>query len=106
MAQVGKVAYQLELSEELQLIHNKFHVSQLRKGLADETTVVPLEDIQIDESLNYMERSIAILERKMKKLQNKEIGIKKVQWLDRRGSEWTSEPEAEMRENYLELFPN
>ena len=66
--------------------------------------MVPLEDIQIDERLNYIEKSIAILERKAKKLHNKEIGTVKVQWQHRKGSEWTWEPEAEMREHYPELF--
>ena len=106
IARVGKVAYRLELPEELQQIHNTFHVSQLRKCLADETAVIPLEDIQVDESLNYVERPIAVLERKLKKLRNKEIGIVKVQWQHRGGSEGTWEPETEMRENYPELFLN
>ena len=61
IARVGKVAYRLELLEELQQIHNTFHASQLRMCLADETLVVPLEDIQVDKSLNYVERPIAIL---------------------------------------------
>ena len=106
IARVGKVAYRLELPEELQQIHNTFHVSQLRKCLADETTIVPLKDIQVDENLNYVERRIAILQRKLMKLLNKEIGIVEVHWEHRRGSEWTWEPEAKMRENYPELFPN
>ena len=79
IARVGKVAYRLELAEELQQIHSTFHVSQLRKCLADETAIVPLEDIQVDESLNYVERPIAILERKLNKLRNKDIGIVKMQ---------------------------
>ncbi|KAJ9565976.1 hypothetical protein OSB04_001942 [Centaurea solstitialis] len=104
LARVGKVAYRLELPEVLGQIHDTFHVSQLRKCLADETAHVPLDDIQVDESLNYIERPVAVLERKVKKLRSKEIGIVKVQWQHRRGSEWTWEPEAEMRECYPELF--
>ncbi|KAJ9539463.1 hypothetical protein OSB04_032196 [Centaurea solstitialis] len=45
--------------------------------LADETTYIPLDDIQVDEGLNYVERPVAVLERKVKKLRNKEIGIVK-----------------------------
>ncbi|KAJ9537877.1 hypothetical protein OSB04_030610 [Centaurea solstitialis] len=104
IARVGKVAYRLELPPELNQIHDTFHVSQLRKCLADETAHVPIDDIQVDERLNYIERPIAILERKTKSLRNKKIGLVKVQWEHRKGSEWTWEPEAEMRSNYPELF--
>ena len=45
IARVGKVAYRLELHAELSQIHITFHVSQLRKCVADEMAVVPLEDI-------------------------------------------------------------
>ncbi|KAJ9567483.1 hypothetical protein OSB04_003449 [Centaurea solstitialis] len=64
LARVGKVAYRLELPAVLGQIHNTFHVSQLRKCLADETAHIPLGDIQIDESLNYVERPVAVLDRK------------------------------------------
>ncbi|KAJ9542018.1 hypothetical protein OSB04_028524 [Centaurea solstitialis] len=104
LARVGKVAYRLELPDVLGQIHSTFHVSQLRKCLADETSHIPLDDIQVDEALNYVERSVAVLERKVKELCNKEIGIVKVQWQHRRGSEWTWKPEAEMRVRYPELF--
>ena len=46
----------------------------------DQKTVVALDDIQIDERLNYVERPMAILERKRKIMQNKEIPLVKVQW--------------------------
>ena len=55
----------------------------------DEEAVVSLDGIQVDECLNYVERPMAILERKMKILRNKEIPLVKVQWGHRRGSEWT-----------------
>ena len=52
------MAYRLELPDELSLSHNTFHVSQLRKCIVDESTVIPLEDIQIDERLNYVENQL------------------------------------------------
>ncbi|KAJ9558488.1 hypothetical protein OSB04_013102 [Centaurea solstitialis] len=104
IARAGKVAYRLELPDELKLIHNTFHVSQLRKCVRDESVVVPLEDIQIDEKLNYVEKPIALLEWKVNALRNKEIRYVKVLWQHRKGSEWTWEPEVEMRAHYPELF--
>ncbi|KAJ9546714.1 hypothetical protein OSB04_019257 [Centaurea solstitialis] len=94
IARVGKVAYRLELPLEISLIHDTFHVSQLRKCLVDESAHIPIDDIQIDERFNYIERPIAVLERKTKTLRNKEIGLVKVQWEHRKGSEWTWEPEV------------
>ncbi|KAJ9552642.1 hypothetical protein OSB04_016687 [Centaurea solstitialis] len=70
----------------------------------DESAVVPLEDIQIDEKLNYVEKPIALLEWKVKTLRNKEIRYVKVLWQHRKGLEWTWEPEVEMRAHYPELF--
>ena len=104
VARVGRVAYRLELSEELSRIHNTFHVSQLRKCVMDQEAVVSLDDIQVDERLNYVERPVAILEKKKKILRNKEIPLVKVQWEHRRGSEWTWELEAEIREHCPTLF--
>lgn len=104
IARVGKVAYRLELPDELRLIHNTFHVSQLRKCVVDKSAIIPLEDIQINERLNFVEKPIAIVGRKTKNLRNKVIGLVKVQWQHRKGSEWTWEPEAEMRKDYPELF--
>ena len=84
---VGKAAYRLQMPEELSQIHNTFHVSQLRKCVADETVVVPLEDIQVDECQNYIERLVSIFDRKMKTLRTKEVHMVKVQWQHRRDSE-------------------
>ena len=63
-----------------------------------------LDDIQVDERLNYVERPVVVLERKMKVLRNTEVPLVKVQWEHRMGSEWTWESEAEMQEHYPELF--
>ena len=55
ITRVGMVAYQLYFTDELSYIHNTFHVSQLHKCWADNSVVVPLDDIQVDERLNYIE---------------------------------------------------
>ena len=78
IARVGRVAYHLDLPAELGQIHDTFHVSQLQKCIADESAVVPLEDIQVDANLNYVERPVVIMDRKMKVLRNKEVPLVQV----------------------------
>lgn len=55
VAKVGKVAYRLDLSQVLSRIHSTFHVSRLQKCLTNDTTMVPLNEIQVDDQLNYVE---------------------------------------------------
>ncbi|GJY69566.1 putative reverse transcriptase domain-containing protein [Tanacetum coccineum] len=76
LKRVGKVAYVLELPEEMKDIHNSFHVSYLRKCLADETSVVTLDDIEIDSELNSQEEPKAILGRKTRQLKK----IRRYRW--------------------------
>jgi hypothetical protein len=101
---VGEVAYKLELPDELQSIHNTFHVSNLRKCLADANLAVPLSDVQVDEKLTYVEEPEAILDRKSRKLRNKEIALVKVQWKYHKGQDATWESEDEMKAKYPYLF--
>ncbi|XP_076891554.1 uncharacterized protein LOC143543001 [Bidens hawaiensis] len=74
---VGEVAYKLDLPDELEGIHSTFHVSHLRKCLADDTSHVPLMDIEVDEQLNYIEQPIKIVDRKEKQLRHKIIPLVK-----------------------------
>ncbi|GJX93561.1 putative reverse transcriptase domain-containing protein [Tanacetum coccineum] len=59
---VGPVAYQLDLPEELNGVHDTFHVSNLKKCLADPTLQVPLDEIRVYAKLNFVEEPVEILE--------------------------------------------
>ncbi|GJT57409.1 putative reverse transcriptase domain-containing protein [Tanacetum coccineum] len=89
----GLVAYRLRLLEELNGVHDTFHVSNLKKCLADPTLQVPLDKIQVDAKLNFMEEPVEILEREFKKLKRSKIAIVKVQWNSKRGPEFMWERE-------------
>ncbi|GKB84078.1 putative reverse transcriptase domain-containing protein [Tanacetum coccineum] len=65
---LGPVAYQLDLPEELNGVHDTFHMSNLKKCLADPTLQVPLDEIRVDDKLNFVEEHVEILEREFKKL--------------------------------------
>ncbi|GJR48355.1 putative reverse transcriptase domain-containing protein [Tanacetum coccineum] len=85
---VGLVAYQLDLPKEFNGVHDTFHVSNLKKCLADPTLQVPLDEIQVDAKLNFVEEPMEILEREFKKLKRSKIVIVKVRWNSKRGPEF------------------
>ncbi|KAJ9541625.1 LOW QUALITY PROTEIN: hypothetical protein OSB04_028131 [Centaurea solstitialis] len=103
---IGAVAYKLDLPVELGGVHNTFHVSNLRKCLADPETAIPLQDIEVDQKLNFVEEPVAVTDRKIRKLRNKEIVLVKIQWKFHKGQEATWEAESEMRAKYPYLFNN
>ncbi|GJY30390.1 putative reverse transcriptase domain-containing protein [Tanacetum coccineum] len=89
LAKVGKVAYRLELPQELSRVHHTFHVSNLKKCYADEPLVMPLEGIDIDDKLQFVEEPVEIMEREIKRLKQSRIPLVKVRWNSRRGLEFT-----------------
>ncbi|GJY46028.1 putative reverse transcriptase domain-containing protein [Tanacetum coccineum] len=90
---VGHVAYRLDFPKELNGVHDTFHVSNLKKCLADPTLQVPLDEIRVDAKLNFVEEPVEILEREFKKLKRSRIAIVKVRWNSKRGPEFTVERE-------------
>ncbi|GKF47957.1 hypothetical protein Tco_0141208, partial [Tanacetum coccineum] len=58
---VGPVAYRLKLPQELSCVHNTFHVSNLKKCLVEPDVQVPLDEIEIDENLRFVEEPIEIV---------------------------------------------
>ncbi|GJW16821.1 hypothetical protein Tco_0024257 [Tanacetum coccineum] len=62
LKKVGAVAYKLELPQELSRVHNTFHVSNLKKCYSDDPLVVPLEGLQVDDKLHFVEEPIEIMD--------------------------------------------
>ncbi|GJW35198.1 putative reverse transcriptase domain-containing protein, partial [Tanacetum coccineum] len=75
---VGSVAYRLKLPQELSCVHDTFHVWNLKKCLAESDVQVPLDEIEIDENLRFVEEPIEIVERDVKKLKRRRIPLVKV----------------------------
>ncbi|GKB22387.1 putative reverse transcriptase domain-containing protein [Tanacetum coccineum] len=55
ITKVGTIAYRLELRERLSRVHSMFHVLNLKKCMADEPLAVPLDEIQVDDKLHFIE---------------------------------------------------
>nr|GEX82543.1 putative reverse transcriptase domain-containing protein [Tanacetum cinerariifolium] len=105
-ARVGTVAYQIKLPEQLSRVHSMFHVSKLKKCMADEPLAIPLDEIQVDDKLNFIEEPIEIMDREAKRLKKSRIPIVKVRWNSKRGPEFIWEHEEQMQKKYPHLFPN
>ncbi|XP_075515504.1 uncharacterized protein LOC142550153 [Primulina tabacum] len=100
---IGDRAYRLALPPDLERVHNVFHVSMLRKYLPNPSHVLRHESLDLLPNLSYEEMPVQILDRKVKVLRNKEIGLVKVLWRNHVIEEaW--EPEEEMKHRYPNLF--
>ncbi|GJT28260.1 putative reverse transcriptase domain-containing protein [Tanacetum coccineum] len=104
LKKVGAVAYKLELPQELSRVHNTFHVSNLKKCYSDDPLVVPLEGLQVDDKLHFVEEPVEVMDREVKQLRRSRVPIVKVRWNSRRGPEFTWEREDQFRKKYPHLF--
>nr|GEX28206.1 putative reverse transcriptase domain-containing protein [Tanacetum cinerariifolium] len=106
IAKVGTVAYRLELPEQLIKVHSTFHVSNLKKCLVDKPLAIPLDEIQVDDKLHFIEEPVEIMDHEVKRLNQSHIPIVKVRLNSRRGLEFTWEREDQTQQKYPHLFPN
>ncbi|GJR47199.1 reverse transcriptase domain-containing protein [Tanacetum coccineum] len=104
LERIGLVAYRLRLPKELNGVHDTFHVSNLKKCLADASLHVPLDEIKVDKTLRFVEEPVEILNREVKSLKRSKIALVKVRWNSKRGPEFTWEREDYMKSKYPQLF--
>ncbi|GJX92762.1 putative reverse transcriptase domain-containing protein [Tanacetum coccineum] len=94
----------LELPEELSRVHNTFHVSNLKKCHADEPLAVPLDGLNLDDKLHFVEEPVEIAGCKVKRLKRSRIPLVKVRWNSKRGTEFTWEREDQFKKKYPHIF--
>ncbi|GJV12406.1 hypothetical protein Tco_1353947 [Tanacetum coccineum] len=83
LAKVGTLAYRIELPEQLSRVHSTFYVSNLKKYFVDEPLAILLDEIQIDDKLNFIEEPVEIMDREVKRLKQSRILVVKVRWNSR-----------------------
>nr|GEW70442.1 putative reverse transcriptase domain-containing protein [Tanacetum cinerariifolium] len=97
LERIGLVAYRLRLPEELNGVHDTFHVSTLKKCLADAYLHVPLDEIKVVKTLRFVKEPVEIMDREIKKLKYRKIALVKVRWNLKHGPGFTWEHEYHMR---------
>jgi hypothetical protein len=80
-AKHGEVAYQLSLPKGLSAVHDVFHVSQLKKCLRVPEGQLPVEDLEVQEDLTYIEKPMQILETAYRVTRRNTIRMCKVRWV-------------------------
>ncbi|GJS49177.1 hypothetical protein Tco_0599298 [Tanacetum coccineum] len=63
LSKVGDVAYRLELPQQSSRLHNMFHVSNLKKCLSDESLLISLDGLRINDKLHFVEEPVEIMDR-------------------------------------------
>ncbi|GKF58393.1 hypothetical protein Tco_0171930 [Tanacetum coccineum] len=100
LKRIGPVAYRLRLPDELSSVHDTFHVSNMKKCLADANLHVSLDEIKIDKTFCFVEEPVEIIDREVKSLKHSRILIVKVHWNSKRGPEFTWERKNHMKAKY------
>nr|GFA44636.1 putative reverse transcriptase domain-containing protein [Tanacetum cinerariifolium] len=70
----------------------------------DESLSIPLDEVQLDDKLYFIEEPAEIMDREVKRLKQSRIPIVKVRWNSHRGPEYTWEHEDQMKRKYPHLF--
>nr|GFB62380.1 putative reverse transcriptase domain-containing protein [Tanacetum cinerariifolium] len=89
---------------DLKRIHSTFHVSNLKKCLAEGDVVVLMDGIQLDDKFHMIEKPVEVVDREVKRLSQSRIPIVKVRWNSQRGPEYTWEHEDHIKKKYPHLF--
>ncbi|GJW09381.1 putative reverse transcriptase domain-containing protein, partial [Tanacetum coccineum] len=97
LERIGPIAYRLRLPKELGSVHDTFHVSNLKKCLADANLHVPLDEIKIDKTLCFVEEPVEIMDCEVRSLKCSKISLVKVRWNSKRDLEFTWEREDHMK---------
>nr|GEZ68103.1 hypothetical protein [Tanacetum cinerariifolium] len=90
--------------KKIETIRERLKEAQDRKCLADESSMITLDDVEINLELTFQEEPVAFLGRKSRQLHNKEILLIKVEWKHQKGTSIRWEPKEKMRSRYPRLF--
>jgi hypothetical protein len=100
LEQCGPVAYRLQLPETLSVVHNVFHVSQLKKCLRVPDRTIEVTDVALEPALTYSEHPIWVLDQKDRITRRKTLKFYKIQWNQHSEDEATWETQDFLEKNF------
>ncbi|GJR85519.1 putative reverse transcriptase domain-containing protein [Tanacetum coccineum] len=107
LKRISPVAYKLELPEELRNVHSKMVQTQL-----DESFVIPMKELRLDDKLNFVEEPVEIIDREVKQLRQSRIPIIKnlltKKWYDsilRGGKDFKVGDKVLLYNSRLKMYP-
>ncbi|GJT26650.1 putative reverse transcriptase domain-containing protein [Tanacetum coccineum] len=83
---------------------NPRYVGPFKKCLSNESLVIPLEELRVDDNLHFVEEPVEVMDREIKQLKRSRIPIIKVRWNSKQGPEFTWEREDQFKQKYPHLF--
>ena len=100
LEQCGPVAYRLWLPAILSMVHDVFHVSQLKKCLWVPDEAMEIEGLPLQLDLTYVEHPVKILDEKERVTRNIVVKFYKVQWQNHSQDKATWEQESYLLNHY------
>ncbi|GKC81001.1 hypothetical protein Tco_1136718, partial [Tanacetum coccineum] len=99
-------AQPIGVEEAYKITWSEFKRLLIKKFLSDESLVIPMKELQLDDKFIFVEEPVEIMDREVKQLKHSRIPIVKVRWNSKRGPEFTWEREDQIRAKYPHLFSN
>ncbi|GJR72929.1 putative reverse transcriptase domain-containing protein [Tanacetum coccineum] len=96
----------IQIKKRIQAARDRQKSTPIGDCLSDKLLSIPLDEIQIEDKLNFIEEPVEIMDRDVKQLKQSRILNVKVRWNSRRGPEFTWEREDQMKKKYPHLFVN
>ena len=94
----------MELLQELEAVHQVFHISMLKMCMSDHSFIIPTENFGTNNNLSYEETPVQILDRQVCKLRKREVASVKLLWMNQFVEEATWENKEYIKKRYPHIF--